>query len=70
MTISRNPSSIFELFLPSGQKYTANSKLFDIFALGKDDTKKTAEMLIWVMYCPSRFSFLVWGPWLAGEAGR
>ena len=41
MTISRNPSSIFELFLPSGQKYTANSKLLDIFALGKDDKNES-----------------------------
>ena len=43
MTISRNPSSIFELFLPSGQKYTANSKLLqlDIFAFGKDDKNES-----------------------------
>ena len=41
MTISRNPSSIFELFLPSGKKYTANSKLLDIFAVGKDDKNES-----------------------------
>ena len=44
MTISRNPSSIFELTPPSGQKYTiytANSKLLDIFASGKDDKNES-----------------------------
>ena len=46
MTISRNPSSIFELFLPSGQKYTVNSKMLDIFAFGKDD--KTESLIITV----------------------
>ena len=41
-----------------------------IVGLGKEDSKKTCEMLNWIMYLPSRLSFLLWGPWLAGECGR
>ena len=41
-----------------------------LVALKKESSKKTNEILIWVMYLPSRASFLVWGPWLAAKSGR
>ena len=41
-----------------------------LVALKKESTKKTTEMLIWVMYVPSRASFLCWGIWLAVKSGH
>lgn len=46
------------------------SFVIHVVALRKFEPKKTAEMMIYVMYMPSRISFLVWGPWLAGKAGE
>ena len=46
------------------------SLVIHIFALKSFEPKKTAEWMIYVMYVPSRISFLVWGPWLAARTGK
>ena len=41
-----------------------------LVALKNETTKKTTEVLLWVMYLPSRVSFLCWGTWLAAKSGH
>ena len=41
-----------------------------LVALKDESTKRTTEILLWVMYLPSRVSFLCWGTWLAAKSGR
>lgn len=38
-------------------------------ALRSYDTKRTTETMIYLMYFPSRMTFMVWGPWLGGLVG-
>ena len=40
-----------------------------LFILKSEDPKKNAEWMIYIMYVPSRLSFIVWGPWLQARAG-
>ena len=46
----------------------AFSLIIHFAVLRNYEPKKTAEWMIYVMYVPSRLSFLVWGPWLQGKA--
>ena len=48
----------------------ALSLITHIAVLRNYEPKETAKWMIYVMYVPSRLSFLVWGPWLQGKAQR
>lgn len=41
-----------------------------ILVLKKYEPKETAEWMLYVMYVPSRLSFIVWGPWLQARSSQ